>query len=451
MSLFLECVISSFSFQARLAGRTVRKVVGESQDLVRSAVSKLKDLLVVTRRLKDKMPDPARAIIRRTFDSHVNRPLVGNAPVRKIVFREAEESISILTTIVNEVDWALCELLLRGNTLARIRRMLAHVSISNTNILARSLIVLNLYFDDKMFGQFALTDMIIQHMQHMSYVPDSVFVNKCGVAFVHRLAKPVYDTLKVLILNRNRQRSYIEAVMFHDWASLQQEAHIVDVTFRKDYGLDLNAPPYFSLHILFVTVELMDHFVTLGIELQLFCGHHELAGAYWYRDFLLSSLLNQISSMRRGKAEVKQIESEAAASNAPPRGKKKGKNQAKKPSNGMDEESKEDEFEFLLLGLKRGLCRGLVRVRFPDRFCKSHGLSAFFLSRTVVLFNESNFSLLRQRIKLGWSKQSTLSSRQMSRSFENGLRRSHPSSSPHRCAMTTLSKDQIFQKFRKTI
>jgi hypothetical protein len=421
--------------------------VGDSQDLVRSAVSKLKDLLVVTKRLKDKIPDSARAIIRRTFDSHVNRPLVGNAPVRKIIFREAEESISILTTIVNEVDWALCELLLRGNTLARIRRMLAHISISNTNILARSLIVLNLYFDDKMFGQFALTDMIIQHMQHMSYVPDSVFLNKCGLAFVHRLAKPVYDTLKVLILNRNRQRSYIEAVMFQDWASLQQEAHIVDVTYRKDYGLDLNAPPYFSLYILFVTVELMDHFVTLGIELQLFCGHHELASAYWYRDFLLSSLLNQITSMRRAKAEVKRIESEAAAANATPRGKKKGKNQAKKR---MDEESKEDEFEFLLLGLKRGLCRGLVRVRFPDRFCEAHGFSAFSSHGQLFCLPNLFFSLSRQRIKLGWSKQRTSSSRQTSRYFENDSRCSHPSSNLHHCAMTTLSKDQIFQKFRKT-
>lgn len=350
-------------FKARLAGKTVRKVVETSQELARAAVTKLQEILVVTKRLQENMPDSVRALLRRTFDSYVNRPLVGNAPVRKIVFREAVESISVLTNITSEIDTALCTLLQKGNSLARIRRMLGRISTSGTNILTRSLIVLNLYFDDKMFGQFSLPDMIVQHMQQMSHIPDNVFANSHSQTFLHRLAKPIYDTLKVLILNRNRQRAYIEAVMFNDWSSLQQEAHIVDVTYRKSNGLDMNTPPYFSLYILFITVELMDHFVNLGIELNLFCGHHELASAYWYRDFLLSSLLNQLSSMRRAKTVAKTIQAEAAISKASPRGKKKApKNNLKKQVNG-NAEATEEEFEFLLLGLKRGLCRGIVRVR----------------------------------------------------------------------------------------
>ena len=334
----------------------------KSQDLARAAVAKLDEILVVITRLKANMPDSVKALLRRTFDSYVNRPLVGNAPVRKIVFREAEESICVLTRITTEVDTALCTLLQKGNSLARIRRILGRISTSNTNILTRSLIVLNLYFDDKMFGQFSLPEMIVQHMQQMSQIPEGVFTNSHGQTFLHRLAKPIYDTLKVLILNRNRQRAYIEAVMFNDWSSLQQEAHIVDVTYRKANGLDMNSPPYFSLYILFITVELMDHFVNLGIELNLFCGHHELASAYWYRDFLLSSLLNQLSSMRRAKIATNNSQTEAAISKASPRGKKKvGKHNAKKQVNG-NAEGTEEEFEFLLLGLKRGLCRGIVRV-----------------------------------------------------------------------------------------
>ena len=324
--------------------------------------------MVLTKLLKHNEPDRAKALIRKTFDSYVNRPLVGNAPVRKTVFRQAVESINLLTSVAKELDWALCGLLSRGNTMGRIRRILGRISISSTNILTRSLIVLNLYFDDKILGQYSLTDMIVKHMQQMFHVPAAVFDNVCAQAFLNRLAKPIYDTLKVLILNRNRQRAYIEAVMLHDWSSLQQEAHVVDLTYRKENGLSVNTPPHFSLYILYITVELMDHFVNLGIELNLFYGHHELTVAYWYRDFLLSSLLSQITSMRRVKAAAKSQQAEMPAKS--PKGKKKGaRNHSKKGSNGNvaqepppTPESLEDEFDFLFLGLKRGLCRGLVRV-----------------------------------------------------------------------------------------
>ena len=333
-------------------------------------MEKLEEILALTNALKRKETDHIKALIHMTFDSYVNRPLVGNAPVRKIVFREAQESIGLLTTITKEIDWALCSLLTKGNTLARIKRMLGRISVASTNILTRSLIVLNLYFDDKIFGQYSLTEMITSHMQQLSHIPDSVFESSSSQAFLNRLAKPIYDTLKVLILNRNRQRAYIEAVMLPDWASLQQEAHVVDATYRKDTNASATSTPHFSLYILFITVELMDHFIALGIELKLFYGAHELAVAYWYRDFLLSSLLSQLSAMRRSKVASKTEERQLVDATKANKLKKKGaKHQFKKGMNGTTEnvatptaETLEDEFDFLLLGLKRGLCRGLVRV-----------------------------------------------------------------------------------------
>jgi hypothetical protein len=366
-------LINNICFQARLAGKKVRTIVEQSQKLSEVATSKLVELSSILGRLKENQPDSAKALIQRTFDSHVNRPLVGNAPVRKIVFREAEESLALLTTMAKEIDWALCRVLLKGNTLGRIRRMLGHLSSSSVNILTRSLLVLNLYFDDMVFGQYNLTDMIVKHMQQMSHIPESVFANKCSQAFLNRLAKPIYDVLKVLILNRNRQRAYIEAVMLQDWASLRQEAHIVDMTCKNEIGGTTEVPPHFSLYILYVTIGLMDHFVTLGIELKLFCGAHELGVAYWYRDFLLSSLLSQVSTMRRTKIDAKQVEAAAQAEiqSKSHKGKKKGGKQNRKqhangvlsnPPKAPSAQDLEDEFDFLLLNLERGLCRGIVRV-----------------------------------------------------------------------------------------
>lgn len=356
---------------ARLSGTVVRDAVEESQKKARNAIVTLGKISDVVKRMEETKSDSVRALIQRTFDSNVNRPLVGNAPVRKVIFKNPLESVETFITTTKDFDSSLCRLMLKGNTLGRIRRMLSTISISSVNILIRSLIVLNLYFDDMLLGQHSLSGIIVKNIQQLSLAPNEVFATPYVEAFLNRLAKPVYDVLKVLTLNRNRQRSYIEAVMFHDWSALFHEANLVDTTYKKD---NPEAPLYFSIYVLTITIHLMDHYVSLGLELDLFCGEHEVGVAYWYRDFLLSSLISQISSMRQVKTAHKQAMIQYAESKAPAkqqRGKKKASKQQKKNSNGSSNtpslvaataEDMEDEFEFLLLNLKRGLCRGIVRV-----------------------------------------------------------------------------------------
>ena len=346
--------------------RNVRDVLEETQKVSRRAVETMKKLLKVTNRLENDKSDSVKALIRKTFDSHVNRPLVGNAPVRKIIFKDPNESLMVLSTIARDFDSSFCKLMLKGNTLGRIQRMMSAISGSSANIVIRSLILLNLYFDDQLFGQYSLTDMIIKNIQQLSLAPDEVVTYRYAEAFVNRLAKPIYDVLKVLMLNRNRQRAYIDAVMLRDWSSLFEEAHLVDATYKKE---NPETPLYFSLYVLIHTIQLMDHFVALGIELDLFCGEHETAVAFWYRDFLLSSLLSQLSTMRQVKKLNKQAKVQAAESkntSRQQRGKKKGRKTGSSKGGTQIQaptaEDMEDEFDFLLLNLKRGVCRGIVRV-----------------------------------------------------------------------------------------
>jgi hypothetical protein len=54
-----------------------------------------------------------------------------------------------------------------------------------------------MYFDDRLLGQYNLTNLIGQDMQHVSAVLSLLLETKHGVAFLNRLAKPVYDTLKM--------------------------------------------------------------------------------------------------------------------------------------------------------------------------------------------------------------------------------------------------------------
>lgn len=357
MDLLAVCVS-----MARLSGKAVAKQVDQSQKTVKAAVAKLEALPDIVKRLKQQESNATKCTLKKTFDSYVTRPLVGNAPVRRVDFREVETTISSLIKTTNELDWALCGLILHGNTLGRIRRMLSRISKSSANILTRSLLVLNLYFDDQLLGQYSLQEQIIGHMQQLSHIPDEVFQNMMVQAFLSRLAKPVYDLLKAMLLNRNRQRAYMEAVMLPDWSTLSQEASVVDHHLMKDAGVGPDIPPHFSHYALYLTIDCMDHYVSLGLELKLTCGDYELAVAYWYRDFLLSALINQVAMMRQYKDDAN-VAKQLSAANAK-RGKKKGAKSKKPPTNGNQRpqpEDVEDEVDFMVIQLKRILCRGLVR------------------------------------------------------------------------------------------
>lgn len=328
-----------------------------------SGLDKLTELTaIISEQLLD---DPEEAaLIRRCFDPFMYRILVGNAPVRKVVFRKPAESISILTTVLSEMGWAACDLLIHGTTLAQTRRMLHCLSKSSINVLSRSMMVLNLYFDDKFLGQHVLPDLMIEDVKRLASAPDSLFTAPYGQAFISRLAKPVYDTMKLCLLNRNRQQAYLEAVMIPDWSSLQQDARVVDANYCMKNEVPPTFPPFLSHYVLCNLAWLMDHYIALGIELGLFHGHHDLAVAYWYRDVLLSSLLNTLLAMRRTNLDVqKQEHVETSGS----RGKKKGgKGSDKRGTDGslamLSQQDPANEFDFMLASLKRGLCRGLTRV-----------------------------------------------------------------------------------------
>ncbi|CAB9516473.1 Mak10 subunit, NatC N(alpha)-terminal acetyltransferase [Seminavis robusta] len=345
---FLIDLLNLCSTVARVAGARVVQTMLETKSRVLSAVQNLRDAATLWKKLIETKSTRETNLLQRAFDPFVNRPLCGNAPVRKVVFLEPAKSLEILSKIVAEVDWALCHLVLKGNSIRRIRGILDRLSKSSINIFARSLIVLNLYFDDKLLGQYSLSDLIVKHMQETAAVPSELFETKHGRLFLNRLAKPIYDTLKLRLLNRNRQRAFMEAVILQDWARLQQEAHIIDVRYRKEKGLANSSPPFVSQYVLANLVSIMDLHLAIGVELALFRSQEDLATVFWYRDFLLSTMLNVRSAMWRTK--------EAGNDGRHKNNKKKGHDGVAKGQETIDY-----EFDFALLECKRNLCRGLVR------------------------------------------------------------------------------------------
>ena len=160
-----------------------------------SAVSELSKSRIVAidgqflqqRPMNDEKTTQLHLLLSASFDPFVNRRLLGNAPVRKACFRNPSDVVSSLSLIANELEWGVCDPILYGNTFGRITRMFERNSLRGCggvipkgdrskgkddagsletekqmgmSIIARSLIVLNLYFDDKLFGQHDFSEMI---------------------------------------------------------------------------------------------------------------------------------------------------------------------------------------------------------------------------------------------------------------------------------------------------
>ena len=198
----------------------------------------------------------------------------------------------------------------------------------------------------------------------------------------------MYDTLKALCLNRHRERGFTESFLLPAFQGLQYEAAIMDEKFRVDNGLGVKSTPaYATNYVILNTIRLMERYVCLGIELGMYPNWYDLSTALWYRDFLLSSLINMKGLVNREKllriemeSQVKMEEKEhtPAKSNLQQQHKKrskskKGKESKRLPSSpnnttssteASSRHSPEDFEERLVYTthlLYRNLCRGLVR------------------------------------------------------------------------------------------
>ena len=229
-------------------------------------------------------------------------------------------------------------------------------------------------------------------MVQLCAVPNSIVEYS---EWISRMAKPMYDTLKALCLDRHRERTFTESILLPAFGSLQNEAAAVDEVFRETNGLDSSSTPAYATNYTIVqTLRLMERHVGLGIELGLYPHWYDLSQAFWYRDFLLSALINVQSALEKERIERKLLEyqikleheederksahNELACSQKKGGGgkKKKGKKQkasavassASSRASAIEEiskvtpESLEDRIDFTICSLRRSLCRGMVRL-----------------------------------------------------------------------------------------
>ena len=229
-------------------------------------------------------------------------------------------------------------------------------------------------------------------MMQLSAVPQAMI--EISSAWLARLAKPLYNTLKALCLDRHRERTFTETVIFPAFSTLQHDAAGVDSLFQEAHGLDPNkTPAYATNYVIVQTLRLMERHVGLGIELGLYPHWYDLSQAFWYRDFLLTALVNVQNSIEKERMERKvlefqvqfeheeeeriaQLEQQSTQKKGAGGKKKKGKKQKGPVSmpkttshaaiieaiSKISPELFEDRIHYTTTTLHRSLCRGMVRL-----------------------------------------------------------------------------------------
>ncbi|TDH68804.1 hypothetical protein CCR75_000131 [Bremia lactucae] len=206
------------------------------------------------------------------FDPGISRLLLSGSPPRDVKVPSIDEALELMKKILSEMvvgcsppNWRCIE---------DLRIFLTQFSRQLPTIVARSYVLLFLYADSKIYGKYNFMDWMTASMV-MNGVPSVLLSTQEGVLYSSRCIETVYESLKVYLHNRSRQRPRIECLL-NEWSILQAEATAVDERFTTEMNIPRAAHPrYFTSWSLEEAVQLMLHYVVLGLELELYLDYLE--------------------------------------------------------------------------------------------------------------------------------------------------------------------------------
>ena len=231
------------------------------------------------------------------FDASINRPLLGSAPMRKVHFDAFPEVLAKLGAFLGTLD-GICTMLL-SPSLDALRGTLKRLSKASANVLARSLMAMNLYVDDLLLGRLVFYDVVREAM-----VDDGVAA--VVLSSLKQAATSCITSSSPCTIRCGSSRS-IAVGNARGWSSCSMtglssrtRARYADGLFCEEVGLE--CAQYLSNWALMEVLGMMQQHVSLGIELQLYSCHEcDAACACWYWEYLISASLHVLTAVMSSK------------------------------------------------------------------------------------------------------------------------------------------------------
>ncbi|KAF1333595.1 Casein kinase ii, beta subunit, partial [Globisporangium splendens] len=246
-------------------------------------------------------------------DKTISRLLLSGSPPRDIKIPSLDDAIAIQKKLMDQLMTACSPA--EWSSMEELRIFLSDFSRQQPNIIARSyvlvrsilwqLICLFLYANQKIYAKYSFTEWLSASMV-MNGVPSVLMSTQEGVLFSTRVIETLYESLKLYLHNRSRQRARIEYLL-EEWSVLQLEAAGIDDKFTTEMAIPKTAyPRYFTAWTLEQAVLLMIHYILLGFELDLYAPS-EYGTIYWYLDYLHGSRLQNLNVTWQFVEKMKQL------------------------------------------------------------------------------------------------------------------------------------------------
>ncbi|OQR90203.1 hypothetical protein ACHHYP_05710 [Achlya hypogyna] len=297
------------------------------------------------------------------FDNHIGRVLASTAPPRAAKLEPFASVVAANTTLCTHLRLATAPAAFES--MDDLKAFLSHMSSLQPNILVRSYILLFLYIDKKMYGQYNFMEWLGDSMV-MAGVPSVLLSTQEGMMYSSRCIEAVYESLKLHMHNRPRQRSRLE-LMLQDWAVLETEAAAIDDKFVTEMGIPkASYPRYFTAWALEQTLGLMQQYLSLGFELDLYATS-EYATIYCYLDYLIGTRIHNLTNAWSFVEKLHTMtRPEAKAVPPPAPAKKSGKKGSKGPKKpdapeAVDPVKEKYALDIALLETHRALVRAMFQ------------------------------------------------------------------------------------------
>nr|CCA27103.1 conserved hypothetical protein [Albugo laibachii Nc14] len=268
------------------------------------------------------------------FDPLLSHIRSTNLPPRNIILPSLEKCIKFWMDITEHLAFGA-----RGeqcSTIQELRKFLVSFSRHQPNIIVRSYVLLFLCADKKVFGRHNFSEWIMEDMV-LHGVPSVLLSTQEGMEYTSYASETVYESIKMYLHAQSHQRSRIEYLL-QDWGILQTHAASIDDKFITEMSIPKTSyPRYLTAWTLENAVAICNHYILLGLELELY-SPSEYGVTFWYLDYFLGSRLQNLSVTSCFIQNMNQMK--ASASRSAENGKDARQSEAKEETNSFSKKSK---------------------------------------------------------------------------------------------------------------
>eukprot|EP01041_Mallomonas_annulata_P008517 gene8517-17560_t len=224
-------------------------------------------------------------------------------PIRQITYFTFLNAIKYLKTLMEDLKIESEYIInIFSNNSLDYKELLHHfilISLERKHLFVRSLLWISIHYLIQKMPNLITQSMINQ------YIPGCILDYDLCCKWIQSIMKTFWDTLRAFMTHRNKLLPRLDNI-FQYWGTIMREALAVDTHFLQQNDIKDSRSQYVTAWAMVLVTTVMDAHMGLVTELDLL-GRNELDYWYWYWDYIVSSQLLALSTLRELSYELSTV------------------------------------------------------------------------------------------------------------------------------------------------